>query len=63
LIFHVGLGGFSAVRLDDSRYVQLDKKHREGEAYPSLESWYLAALRAEFADRYGLSAMPLSGAR
>jgi len=63
VVFHVGLGGFSAVRLGDLRYVQLDEKHRKGETYASLQSWYLTALRAEYADRYGLLATPPEKAR
>jgi hypothetical protein len=57
LIFHVGLGGFTAVRLNDLQYVTLDTEHREGALYTSLDSWYRGVLRAEYGERYGLSAL------
>jgi hypothetical protein len=53
LIFHVGLG-MSAVRLSDLRYVSLDPSYRETSTYASLDAWYSATLRGEYAERYGL---------
>jgi hypothetical protein len=55
LIFHSGLGGFSAVRLDDGKYVQLNEESfQETGAYSSLEAWYRDVLRAEYRSRYDL---------
>jgi hypothetical protein len=55
-VFHVGLGGLSAVRLTDGVYLQLDDSDFvETGLYVSLEDWYRRVLRAEYAVRYGLA--------
>ena len=55
LVFHRGLGDFSAVRQGELVYVQLRADgFREHGAYPTFEEWYRRIPRDEFATRYGL---------
>lgn len=54
VIFHQGLG-LSGVRMADSVYIWLQDNKVIGE-YSSLDEWYLAVLRSEYAKRYGLGA-------
>jgi hypothetical protein len=62
VVFHTGMA-VSAVRLIDGRYVELglDNFH-EREEFESLEDWYLRLIRAEYAERYGLSTQVVSPA-
>ncbi len=62
VVFHTGMT-VSAVRLDDGRYVELDRDdfHERAE-FTSLEDWYLRLIRAEYAERYGLPARAVSSA-
>lgn len=52
LIFHQGLG-LSGVRMSDGAYIWMQDNQVSGE-YSSLDQWYLAVLRSEYAERYGL---------
>jgi hypothetical protein len=52
VIFHQGLG-ISGVRISDRAYLWLQDNKVSGE-YSSLDEWYLAVLRSEYAERYGL---------
>lgn len=54
VVFHEGLG-FTAVRCDDGTYVSFDGELRTAGEYTSLEQWYSEVLRAEYAERYGLT--------
>lgn len=55
LVFHVGVGGLSAVRLSDNKYVQLNEEtYAELQDYSSLEAWYETVLRQEYQSRYEL---------
>lgn len=55
LAFHCGLG-VSAVRQSDLALVCLDSKlGSELREYHSLDDWYAAELRAEYAERYGMA--------
>lgn len=44
----------SAIRLSDQKYVVLGPSYEATGAYDSLDDWYRATLRAEFAIRYGI---------
>ncbi len=60
LIVHVGLC-LTAIRLVDKKWVVLDRRdHSESGEYESFESWYVAVLRSEYADRYGLPSLRTS---
>lgn len=55
LIFHIGVGGLSAIRLSDNKYVQLNEdSYVELQEYSSLERWYEMVLRQEYRSRYEL---------
>jgi len=58
LIFHIGMM-VSAVRSKDGFIVELDEDSlTEKRVFPSLEAWYSSAIRAEYANRYGLEPLP-----
>jgi hypothetical protein len=60
LVFHLGLGGLTAVRLTDRCYVQLDADDfSERAVFPTFDEWYRGVLRAEYAARYGLAPLDL----
>jgi hypothetical protein len=54
VVFHEG-AWLSAVRAPAPRYVTLTSRYVVEKAYPSLEEWYRLTLRAEYAERYGLT--------
>ena len=55
IVFHVGLGGLSAVSSRDGRYVSLDENtYTVAATFSSFDDWYLSLLRQEYADRYRL---------
>ena len=53
LAFHDG-AFLSAVRRSDRALVTLNERYEEIAEYSSLDEWYLRALRADLAARYGL---------
>ena len=53
LLFHIG-SFQSAIRLSDQRIVTLDEAWRLIKAFSGLDDWYLATLRHDYADVYGL---------
>jgi len=53
LVFHVGTG-LSAVRLADSCYVYLNDSYQDLSEFLTLEEWYIAEIRSEYARRYHL---------
>jgi hypothetical protein len=56
-LFHVGIV-LSAVDQSDGHIVTLSNDYTVQNNYESLEQWYVALLRDEYAERYGLT--PLS---
>lgn len=52
-LFHVGLV-LSAVDQRDGRIVTLTDDYAVREQFQSLDEWYIAVIRDEYADRYGL---------
>ena len=44
----------SVVRLTDQKFVTLDDAFEEIAVYSTFDEWYLATLRADFGDHYGL---------
>ena len=54
LVFHDGVFS-SAIRLADHALVTLGQDFQETGVYSDLNEWYVHALRAEFASKYGLS--------
>jgi hypothetical protein len=55
LIFHIGIGGLSAIAMDGARYVSISEDtYAERGNYTSIDDWYLRLIRAEYATRYGL---------
>lgn len=55
IVFHIGLGGMSAVRISDHSYVQLSPGNfRETSQFTSLDDWYSGLLLREYGHRYGL---------
>ena len=54
LVFHDGVFT-SAIRLADCALVTLEQQYQETGVYSDLNEWYVRALRAEFASKYGLS--------
>ena len=56
VVFHRGLGGLSAIRQSDLRYVQLrEDTFREHGVYRTFDEWYREVPRAEYGARYGVA--------
>ena len=54
-VFHVGLGGISAVSLNDERYVIIDEtNYKCVKWFESLEKWYENHIRKEYEIKYNL---------
>jgi len=55
VVFHSGLS-LSAFDIGTRKYVELEPTgFRVLRAYPSLDEWYVATLRAEYGERHGLA--------
>jgi hypothetical protein len=62
LVFQRGVF-VSAVRQSDLRFVTLtDGTWMEDSEYPTFDEWYRKTLRAEYAERYGMSTNPRGSA-
>jgi hypothetical protein len=53
LLFHAGTW-ISAVRHGDGRYLLMEPDHTLVAELPSFEAWYVASIRREFGEKYGL---------
>ncbi len=54
LVFHVGTG-LTTVRLIDGCYVTLNDIYQELSSFLTLDDWYIAEIRSEYAKRYNLN--------
>jgi hypothetical protein len=54
LIFHIGLG-ISVIDQNSFHYLILDNNYSKVNTFDSFDNWYVNYLRAEYAERYGLS--------
>ncbi|MGH9344606.1 MAG: hypothetical protein ACRD19_12710 [Terriglobia bacterium] len=55
LVFHAGVGGYTAVNQQDQSLAQIDPKtYRVVSSYPTFDEWYTQVIRAEYSESYGL---------
>lgn len=55
LVFHAGIGGYTAVNQRDQSLAQIDPKtYQPAASFPTFDEWYLQVIRAEYAQSYGL---------
>lgn len=55
LVFHAGVGGYTAVNQRDQSLAQIDPKtYQAASSFPTFDEWYSQVIRAEYAESYGL---------
>lgn len=55
LVFHAGIGGYTAVNQRDQSLAQIDPKtYQAVSSFPTFDEWYTQVIRAEYAETYGL---------